>query len=127
MFYHTQPLDYSQKIKYNINKFKRKVIKMSDVMLGALYVGLITGAIPAIVGATKGKFDLGMIGFIACLVSGLILGLLLAIPVCAFFVFKICNEQTTTNKENSRFCTNCGCEINKDTNFCPKCGIKTVK
>lgn len=60
-----------------------------SAIMGALYAGLIVGAIPAICGAVKQKLPLAVGGFIACVVSALILGLLLAIPVCALFVFLI--------------------------------------
>ena len=59
------------------------------VILGAIFSGAIIGAIPAICGAIKGKIQLSIIGFFACLVSSLILGMILAIPVCAVFLWLI--------------------------------------
>jgi hypothetical protein len=50
---------------------------------------VIVGAVPAICGAVKGKIGLAIGGFVACLVSAFVLGLLLAIPVCAIFLFLI--------------------------------------
>ena len=58
-------------------------------IIGSLLVGGITGAVPAICGAVKGKIGLGIGGFFACLAAGLLLGLILAIPMCALFVFLI--------------------------------------
>jgi hypothetical protein len=58
-------------------------------IIGALFAGVIVGAVPAICGAVKGKIGLAIGGFVACLVSAFVLGLLLAIPVCAIFLFLI--------------------------------------
>ena len=60
-----------------------------SVFIGALITGSIIGAVPAICGAIKGKLVLGLTGFAACVISGLVLGALLAIPVCAIFIFLI--------------------------------------
>lgn len=60
-----------------------------DAILGALIAGALIGAIPAICGAIKGKMGLAIGGFFACLVAGLALGMILAIPVCAVFLFLI--------------------------------------
>lgn len=62
---------------------------MGTVIIGALLAGAIIGAIPAICGAVKGKIQLAIIGFFACLVSALILGMILALPVCAVFLWLI--------------------------------------
>lgn len=57
--------------------------------VGAIIGSLISGAIPAITGAIKGKLGLAIGGFFACLVSSFILGLILSIPTCAIFMFFI--------------------------------------
>lgn len=62
---------------------------MSGAIIGAIIAGSIIGAIPAICGAVKGKIGLAIGGFFACLVSAFLLGMILAIPVCALFVFLI--------------------------------------
>ena len=62
---------------------------MGEVIVFALIAGALVGAVPAISGAVKGKVGLAIGGFFACLVSGLILGLIGAIPVCALFMFLI--------------------------------------
>lgn len=95
---------------------------MTDVITGALLVGLITGAVPAICGAVKGNMNLGMIGFVCCLVSGLVLGLLLAIPICAVFVYKIFNGQSNRNNTANRYCSYCGNPVESNASFCSKCG-----
>lgn len=64
-------------------------MNLSGVWLGALFAGIITGAIPAILGAIKNKIGLAIGGFFACLVSAILLGLILAIPVCALFIWLI--------------------------------------
>ena len=58
-------------------------------IIGSLLAGLIVGAIPAICGAIRGRIGLAIVGFVACVVSAFLLGLLLAIPVCAIFLFLI--------------------------------------
>jgi len=95
---------------------------MEDVVIGALYAGLIVGAIPAICGAIKGNIKLGVLGFVSCLVAGLVLGLLLSIPVCAIFLYKIFNDKEVQSVAASKFCGSCGCAINNNTLYCPKCG-----
>ncbi len=62
---------------------------MEEVILAALFVGIAMGIIPAILGAVKNRLGLGIGGFFACVASGLVLGLLLAVPVCALFVWLI--------------------------------------
>jgi len=62
---------------------------MVGAIFGAIIVGALVGAIPAIAGAIKGKIGLAIGGFFACLVSSLILGLILSVPVCALFMFLI--------------------------------------
>ena len=62
---------------------------MMDAIMGALITGLVIGAVPAICGAIKQKIGLAIGGFFACVASALLLGMLLAIPVCALFLFLI--------------------------------------
>ena len=66
---------------------------MVSVVVAALITGAIIGAIPAICGAVKGKISLAIIGFFACLISALVLGMILAIPVCAVFLFLIFKKE----------------------------------
>ena len=67
------------------------------LIIGSLITGALIGAIPAICGAIKQKVGLAIGGFFACLVSSLILGMILAIPVCAVFLFLIFKK----NKEKT--------------------------
>ena len=58
-------------------------------IIGSIISGALIGAIPAICGAIKQKVGLAIGGFFACLVSSLLLGMILAVPVCAVFLFLI--------------------------------------
>lgn len=62
---------------------------MLGAIIGSLLTGAIVGAIPAVCGAIKQKFGLAIGGFFACLGSALLLGLILAVPMCALFLFLI--------------------------------------
>ena len=64
-------------------------------IIGSLITGAIIGAIPAICGAIKGKIQLALIGFFACLVSSFILGMILALPVCAVFLWLIFKKENS--------------------------------
>lgn len=64
---------------------------MSEVILSGAIVGLIFGSIPMFIGASKNQLGLGVIGFVVCVVSGVVLGMLLAIPVSGLFVWLILN------------------------------------
>ena len=68
----------------------------TSVILGALIAGALIGAVPAICGAVKQKIGLAIGGFFACLVSGLLLGMILAFPVCAVFLFLIFKKPKKT-------------------------------
>lgn len=57
-------------------------------IIGA-FVGLLLGTGVAIYGAVKKKLGLGIGGFLACGLSGAILGLIGAGPACAVFVYLI--------------------------------------
>ena len=73
---------------------------MIGAIIGSIISGAIIGAIPAICGAIKHKLGLAIGGFFACLVSSVILGLILSVPVCAVFVFLIF-KKTNTNQDNT--------------------------
>ena len=77
---------------------------MSDYVLGAiigsLLAGIFVGMIPAICGAIKKKLGLAIGGFFCCVVSSLILGLLLAVPCCAVFLFFIFKGSSTNKSYN---------------------------
>ena len=71
-------------------------------IIGSLITGAIIGAIPAICGAIKGKIQLAIIGFFACLVSSFILGMILALPVCAVFLWLIFKKENSQDNSNNQ-------------------------
>ena len=71
-------------------------------IIGSLITGAIIGAIPAICGAIKGKIQLAIIGFFACLVSSFILGMILALPVCAVFLWLIFKKEHSQGNSNNQ-------------------------
>ncbi len=58
-------------------------------IIGALVVGFVFGLVPLICGLVKKRVGLAIGGFAACLVGGFILGLILALPMCALFTVLI--------------------------------------
>jgi len=62
---------------------------MIGVFAGGLVVGMLCGLGPLLTGRKRGREALGIGGFIACAISGLVLGLLLAIPVALIFTMII--------------------------------------
>ena len=74
---------------------------VASAIISSLITGAIIGAIPAICGAIKGKINLSIIGFFACLLSAFVLGMILAIPVCAVFVWLIFKKDNTSDKNTS--------------------------
>ncbi|MGB9937338.1 MAG: hypothetical protein ACPK7O_06420 [Methanobacterium sp.] len=59
------------------------------LILGSLTMGFITGVIDLIYGLRKNDLKFGIIGFIACIISGFLFGALLAVPVCIVFLWLI--------------------------------------
>ena len=57
-------------------------------LIGTL-IGLAVGLVPLVSGYFKNRLTLGVIGLIACGISGAILGFLLAVPVAAAFTIAI--------------------------------------
>ncbi len=64
----------------------------TGVLFGALLIGGLLGLAPLILGVLKHKLGLGIGGFIACVAGGFILGILLAAPVCALFIWLIVRQ-----------------------------------
>lgn len=58
-------------------------------IIGSILSGAVIGAVPAICGAIKHKIGLAVGGFFACLAASFLLGLILAVPTCALFLFLI--------------------------------------
>src|SRR5438477_6962276 len=59
------------------------------VAFGAVMVGVICGLVPLITGIVRRRPALAFGGLCACVVSGFLLGLLLAVPVSALFTVLI--------------------------------------
>jgi len=55
------------------------------LIFGSLGMGALCGLAPFFLGKNYNNKNLGMIGFFACVISGFILGALLAIPVAGVF------------------------------------------
>ena len=68
-------------------------------IIGSLLSGAIVGAIPAICGAVKHKVGLAIGGFFACLAASFLLGLILAVPTCAVFLFLIFKKDKTDKND----------------------------
>jgi uncharacterized membrane protein len=58
-------------------------------LIDSFLIGLICGVIPLFFSTGRDRLKLGFGGLLACLVSGLLLGLLLAIPVAIVFLWLI--------------------------------------
>lgn len=67
-------------------------LSMTYVIIGGLVAGIISGAIPLFYGAFNSRISWGILGFIACLISGVLLGLLLSLPIASVFVYLIRRE-----------------------------------
>ena len=68
----------------------------AGIIFGAV-LGAIVGLIPLILGIVKKNLKIGALGFIGSIIGSAILGLLLAIPIAAIFVYLIIkgkNEST---------------------------------
>ena len=58
-------------------------------LIDSFLVGLICGVIPLYFSTGKDRLKLGFGGLLACVASGLLLGLLLAVPVAGSFLWLI--------------------------------------
>jgi len=58
-------------------------------IVGALVVGALLGLIPLVLGQQLKQTTLGRSGFLACVVAGLILGAIAALPTCIGFCIAI--------------------------------------
>lgn len=58
-------------------------------IIGSLISGALIGAVPAVCGLIRQRFGLAVLGFVSCVIASFLLGLILALPVCALFLFLI--------------------------------------
>lgn len=65
------------------------MIDLIAALIGSLVVGGLLGLVPLICGLVKKRVGLALGGFFACLGGGLILGLILAVPLCVLFTVLI--------------------------------------
>jgi hypothetical protein len=54
-----------------------------------LWVGFFLGCVPLFYGATHADLRRGLFGFVSCVVGGMALGLLLALPLSVAFTYQI--------------------------------------
>lgn len=62
------------------------------MMYAALFnagIGLVLGLVPLIFGFVKGRVKYGVIGLLACLVGGAVLGIILSVPAMVFFTWLV--------------------------------------
>jgi hypothetical protein len=94
---------------------------MDNASVSGLLAGTLIGIVPVIMGALKCKFGLGVGGFFACVASGLILGLLLAVPICGIFVWLITKKPKQLVATHKK-CPYCSGEMLIEARVCKHCG-----
>lgn len=67
-------------------------------IVGAAGVGLLCGLIPLIMGLKRQQAVLAIIGFVLCIVAGLVLGILLAAPTAGIFAWIIVSQAKKKTK-----------------------------
>ena len=95
---------------------------MLEYAIWGMFFGVLIGIIPAIYGAIKKKIGIGILGFFVCSVAGAALGLLLAVPCAAIFIWYIAKGNeiqkiVLTHKK----CIHCAEEILIEANVCKFC------
>ncbi len=63
-------------------------------------IGFVFGLVPLILGFVKGRVKNGIFGFLACLVGGALLGIILSIPAMIFFSWMIVRGGKSASVEN---------------------------
>ena len=116
--------------------------------MGALIAGSVIGAVPASIGAAKGKLGRGLFALFTCVAAGVMGGMLFALPVAAIFTYFICKkspEEDEDAQENDdpapadrndsfpapegiessfRYCPACGKRVEHGSLYCSACGKK---
>ena len=69
--------------------YRYDMIDLIAALIGSLIVGGFLGLVPLICGLVKKRIGLAIGGFFACLGGGLLLGLILAVPMCVLFTVLI--------------------------------------
>lgn len=72
---------------------------MSSAVFGALLIGIFSGCVPLIYGLNKNQPALALGGFFACVISGFVLGAILAFPMSGLFFFFIKNNGKSSRTE----------------------------
>lgn len=80
-------------------QFEWRSLLRSGAFLGSVIAGSIVGAIPLLTGAVKNKLFMGLTGFLICVGSGIIGGLLLGIPMMGILTFWIFREAEKDKQE----------------------------
>jgi len=60
---------------------------MVGALVGGLFAGLVCGALPLYVAEKRGRKGLGAFALVICVLSGMFLGCLLALPIALMFTF----------------------------------------
>lgn len=78
--------------------------------------GLLAGLVPLFFGIRKNQRDMGIIALIICGISGILFGLILAVPIAILFTFII-----YAKTKGKIVCPYCKEYINKDASICKHC------
>lgn len=71
-------------------------ITVNQLLIVGAIAGFVVGLVPMILGFSRGKRNLGIIGFVFSLVAGTIFSLLGAIPVAGVFTWLILRKRDET-------------------------------
>lgn len=82
----------------------RQIVFWTRILLGGFVVGVLCGLLPLIIALKKQRRGFALTSFVGCIVSGLILGLILAGPVSIIFtVIILCLNKPEEQNPISRF------------------------
>lgn len=68
-------------------------------IVGAGLIGILSGCVPLIYGLSKNQPALALGGFFACIISGFILGAILAFPMAGLFFYFIRSYSKSTRND----------------------------